>query len=121
MREWFYIYIAELSSRLGDRCKPVPLTPGRCSGSPFYLCSILTLMCVTPADNASTSTSPKKLKFVINTNSTPDGIKFITDDNDNGAEIRNKNLNPEYIPLVLSEKKKRKKKSWLEKKQSQRW
>ena len=78
-------------------------------------------MC-TPSDDSSASTSPKKLKFVINTNSTPDGIKFITNDNDNGAEIRNKNLNPEYIPLDLSEKKKkRKKKSWLEKKQNQRW
>jgi len=77
-------------------------------------------MCVTPTDNASSSTTPKKLKFVINANDTPEGIKFI-DPDDNGAEIRNKILNPEYIPLDLPKKKRaRKKKSWIEKKQN-RW
>jgi len=59
-----------------------------------------------------------KLKFTVNANDAPDEIRFMPS-GDNGAEIQNKNLNPEFIPLDLP-KKKRKKKSWLEKKQ-RRW
>lgn len=66
-----------------------------------------------------TTSKHLKLKFTVNANDTPGEIRFMQS-GDNGAEIQNKNLNPEFIPLDLPEKK-RKRKSWLEKKIQRRW
>jgi len=58
----------------------------------------------------------KKLKLRLKLDDLPAEITFSGDDN--GIEIRNGNLNPEFIPMYLPEEKKpRKKPSWLEKKQ----
>jgi len=55
------------------------------------------------------------LRLKLDADDLPYEITFSGDDN--GIEIQNKNLNPEFIPMYLPEKKPRRKKSWLEKKQ----